>query len=76
MGYRSPGALDESIRQHQITFREEPKLIMLHERFVAAYSFYFRGRLHTLCCGKGALYSGIPAIVTASAMVTDFLICY
>lgn len=76
MSARTPAALDEALRQHQLLFKQEPELIMLHERFVAAYSFYFRSRLHTLCCGKGAIYSGIPAIVTASAMVSDFLVCY
>lgn len=68
--------LDTTITVHQATFHKEPRLIMLRDSYVAKYPFYFRSRLHTLCCGKGAIYNGIPAIVTASAMVEDFLVCY
>ena len=68
--------LNEGIRLHKELTGHEPSLIMLHSSFIAANSFYLRGRLYSLCCGKGMLYSGIPAITTSSAMVEDFLICY
>lgn len=73
---RSPSDLDAAITKHVATLGTQPELVMLHGDFVLKYSFYFRSRLHKLCCGKGMLYSGIPAIQTASPMVEDFLICY
>ena len=76
MSRRPVEELNIAIREHEKTHKKEPSLIMLNEHFVRANSFYFRTRLHTLCCGKGSLYSGIPAVVTASPMVEDFLICY
>lgn len=73
---RSPQQLDALIEKHKAAFNEEPTLIMLHQDYLNAYRFYFKGRLHSLCCGKGALYSGIPAIITSAQTVEDFLICY
>lgn len=73
---RPPQLLDAAILEHKTRHGKEPSLIMLRDSYVKAYSFYFRSRLHSLCCNKGSLYSGIPAIVTPSVMVDDFLLCY
>lgn len=73
---RGPQTLDGMIEQHKTFFHKEPILIMLRESYIQNYRFYFNGRLHTLCCGKGALYNGIPCIITAASSVEDFLICY
>jgi hypothetical protein len=73
---QGPLELDAAIARHKEVLGAEPDLIMLRDTFVNLFSYYFKGRLHQLCCGKGLLYEGIPAIITSSAMVEDFLICY
>jgi hypothetical protein len=65
-------AIDEHIRKHG----KEPSLIMLRDTFVTRYAFWFQSRLHSLCCGKGSIYNGIPTIVTPSVMVETYLLCY
>lgn len=66
----------EGIEAHKVKFGTEPRLIMVHETYRMLYGHFFTGRLHFLCCGKGAIFEGIPAIVTQSKMVEDYLICY
>lgn len=73
---RSPAALDAAIEVHKSVHGKEPTLIMIRSIYKTTHNFYFRGRLYSLCCGRGFLYGGIPAILTDSAMVEDFLLCY
>ena len=73
---RPPTDLTMGIIAHKERFGRDPELIMIRDTYVSLYSFFFRGRLHTLCCGKGQLYDGIPTITTTSPMVETFLICY
>lgn len=73
---RSPVELDAAIIRHQDLFKDEPKLISISAPWHERHSQYFAGRVHTLCCGKGHLYCGIPCVITTSPYVEDFLVCY
>jgi hypothetical protein len=74
--YRSPAELDAMILAHTRLFGTEPRLISLNTDYVHQYANYFAGRIHILCCGKGALYAGILCILSTSKFVDDFLIAY
>lgn len=73
---RAPVQLDLGIEKHKELFGKEPELIMLKDEYRTAHKTYFAGRLHILCCGRGALYCGIPCILTSANSVETFLICY
>lgn len=73
---RNPAELRRMIELHKQQFGDEPRLIMVRDSYRELHKFFFRGSLHILCCGKGAIFDGIPAIITSSAMVDTFLICY
>lgn len=73
---RNAAALAGELEQLTAQAGREPKLIMLHERFIDANKFYLRSRLHTLCCGRGAIFNGIPCVITSANTVDDFLICF
>jgi hypothetical protein len=72
----TPHALDAAIAKHKAIFGVEPKTLVLNQHYIHKYGYWFRGRLHTLCCGKGALYEGIPVMITVSPLVEDFLLAY
>lgn len=73
---RLPQELDRLIQEHKERFGDEPRLISIRDSYYIKNYTYYNGRVHTLCCGKGALYAGIPCIITASPFVDDFLIGY
>lgn len=73
---RSPAELVQAIIDHKVRFGTDAELIMLRDAYLHLHRHFFRDKYHTLCCGRGALFNGIPTIVTASAMVETFLICY
>lgn len=73
---RPPTDLTMAIIAHKEKHGKDPELVMLQITYKELYNFYFKSRLHTLCCGKGMLFDGIPTILTPSPMVETFLICY
>jgi len=73
---RQPTELIAALIAHKTITGKDPELIMLRDTYLSLHKFFFRGRLHTLCCGKGMLFNGIPTITTSSPMCETFLICY
>lgn len=73
---RPPAELDAAIERHKELFGQEPELIMIQDTYRELHRYFFTGRLYVLCCGRGALYAGIPAILTSANSVETFLICY
>jgi hypothetical protein len=73
---RSPAMLDAAIEEHKRLFGKEPERILINDNYRTLFKDFFKGRLHMLCCGKGALYRGIPAMLTVSPLIDDFLIAY
>jgi hypothetical protein len=73
---RSPAELVAGIIAHKAAHGKDAELIMIRDTYRELYSFYFRDKLYTLCCGRGMLFNGIPAIITPSPFVETFLICY
>jgi hypothetical protein len=76
MPWRSPDKLQKAIQDHKAHFGDEPSLISIKTSYLHAHANYFQGRIHTLCCGKGALFDGIPLVITESPFCHDFLIAY
>lgn len=76
MSARTPVILDAMIDRHKQFFGKDPVLIMLRIKWFDANHKAFNGKIHQLCCNKGFLYRGIPAIKTHANTVDDFLICY
>lgn len=73
---RTPADLIEAIEIHKRLHGKDPVLLSFRTIWHVKHLSFFSGRLHTLCCGRGFLYEGIPAILTASKYVEDFMIGY
>lgn len=73
---RLPIDLLQGIEAHMKLTGKEPRLLTFRDSFVKQHAPFFNQHLHSLCCGKGSIFNGIPAIVTPSVMVEDYLICY
>lgn len=73
---RSPHELVAGLIAHKERTGREAELVMIRDSYRELHKHFFRDKLHTLCCGRGALFNGVPTIVTSSAMVETFLICY
>lgn len=66
----------QAIANHRVTFNRDPELLIINPSFQRVHLQFFRGKLHILCCGKGAIFSGIPVLLLNSPMVPAFFICY